>query len=110
MSETKWTPGPWRISTGNMANVIEGPTGKENISEWDDGYAPVATAQPCCASYQHADREANLQANLHLVAAAPDLYAALDQLLDDMGADGLSVCQAAKDQAIAALRKARGEQ
>ena len=30
---------------------------------------------------------------------------ALDQLLDDMGEDGLCVCQAAKDQAIEALGK-----
>ena len=32
---------------------------------------------------------------------------ALDQLLDDMGDDGLSVCQAAKDQAKSAFEKAR---
>lgn len=44
-----------------------------------------------------------------LIAAAPDLFRALDQLLDDMGDDGLSVCQAAKDQAKAALAKACGE-
>ena len=48
-------------------------------------------------------------ANMHLIAAAPELFVALDQLLDDMGNDGLSVCQAAKDQAKAALAKARGE-
>jgi len=32
---------------------------------------------------------------------------ALDQLLDDMGADGLCVCQQAKDEAIAARNVAR---
>lgn len=32
-----------------------------------------------------------------------ELKNALDQLLDDMGDDGLCVCQAAKDQAIEAL-------
>jgi hypothetical protein len=47
-------------------------------------------------------------ANMHLIAAAPELFEALDQLLDDMR-DGLHVCQAAKDQAKAALAKARGE-
>jgi len=47
--------------------------------------------------------------NAKLIASAPDLYEALDQLLDDMGDDGLSVCQAAKDQAKAALARARGE-
>lgn len=42
-------------------------------------------------------------------SAAPAMLEALEQLLDDMGEDGLSVCQAAKDQAKAALAKARGE-
>ena len=49
------------------------------------------------------------EADARMISAAPDLYAALDQLLDDMGDDGLSVCQAAKDQAKAALARARGE-
>lgn len=45
-----------------------------------------------------------------LIAAAPDLYKALEQLLDDMGDDGLSVCQAAKDMARTAIAKAEGSQ
>jgi hypothetical protein len=44
-----------------------------------------------------------------LITTAPALLAALDQLLDDMGEDGLCVCQEAKDQAKAALAMARGE-
>lgn len=44
----------------------------------------------------------------HLIAAAPDLLDALEQLLDDMGGDGLCVCQEAKDQARSAIAKARG--
>ena len=51
----------------------------------------------------------NCTENAVLMAAAPELYEALDQLLDDMGEHGLSVCQAAKDQAKAALAKARCE-
>tara|TARA_R110000868_G_scaffold91230_4_gene253057 strand:- start:105 stop:401 length:297 start_codon:yes stop_codon:yes gene_type:complete len=47
--------------------------------------------------------------DIDLFSAAKELYFALDQLLDDMGDDGLSVCQAAKDQAKAALAKARGD-
>ena len=42
------------------------------------------------------------------VLLAPPLAEAVGRLLDDMGDDGLSVGQAAKDQAIAALAKARG--
>lgn len=49
------------------------------------------------------EREAS---NAALIAAAPDLLEALDQILDDMGEGGLSCCQAAKDQARAALAKA----
>ena len=47
-------------------------------------------------------------ADAYLMAAAPDMYEALEQLLDDMR-DGLSVCEDAKEQAIAAVRKAKGE-
>lgn len=35
------------------------------------------------------------------------LRAALDQLLDDMGEDGLCVCQQAKDEARAALERGK---
>tara|TARA_R110000822_G_scaffold117943_3_gene250495 strand:- start:655 stop:945 length:291 start_codon:yes stop_codon:yes gene_type:complete len=50
-----------------------------------------------------------LKADAEELANAADrieeLENALDQLLDDMGEDGLCVCQAAKDQAIEALGK-----
>ena len=59
---------------------------------------------------RHTSEMAEYRANARLIAAAPDLLAALDQLLDDMGEDGLSVCQAAKDQARAALSRAKGEE
>lgn len=49
------------------------------------------------------------EADMALIAAAPDLLEALEQLLDDMGKDDLCVCQAAKAQAAAAVAKARGE-
>lgn len=50
-----------------------------------------------------------LAAYARLMVVAPDMLEALEQLLDDMGEDGLSVCQAAKDMASAAILKARAE-
>jgi hypothetical protein len=81
MSGTKWTPGPWRFGNGNFSNIIEGPTGKEKIDEWDDGYAVVASVQACCSSRLDVDRQSNGIANMHLIAAAPALYEALEYAL-----------------------------
>ena len=64
MSETKFTPGPWLFSSyksGNSVIVIDG-------KEFD-----VATV-----NYPNRD------ANAHLIAAAPELYEALEGLLADI--------------------------
>ena len=64
MNETKFTPGPWLFSSyrsGNSVIVIDG-------KEFD-----VATV-----NYPNRD------ANAHLIAAAPELYEALDGLLADI--------------------------
>ena len=42
-----------------------------------------------------------------IVAVLEQSHEALDQLLDDMGEDGLCVCQAAKQEAAGALAAAR---
>ena len=80
---TNHTPGPWVVVPGgdHYAHIV-GTDGR-----------PISVIN---------------RGNAALIAAAPDLYKALGQLLDDMGEDGLSVRQAAKDQARAALTKARG--
>lgn len=64
MSEPKFTPGPWLFSSyksGNSVIVIDG-------KEFD-----VATV-----NYPNRD------ANAHLIAAAPELYEALEGLLADI--------------------------
>lgn len=64
MNETKFTPGPWLFSSyksGNSVIVIDG-------KEFD-----VATV-----NYPNRD------ANAHLIAAAPELYEALEGLLADI--------------------------
>jgi hypothetical protein len=65
MSETRWTPGPWNIIEGDSVVFIE--SAKRKIAATN--HAP----------YWHHFSEIDL-ANAHLIAAAPDLYAALDAI------------------------------
>lgn len=95
MGEVSESPKPWRAEQakrGARTWIISdnGPSCDDDdcIVAQIDGYRPKDAA---------------------LISAAPDLLEALEQLLDDMGEDGLSVCQEAKDQARAAISKAKGE-
>lgn len=91
MSENKWTPGPW-MWDGNVWDYD-----KENEAPWlvAEGHSPVITGDLHCS-----------EANADLIAAAPDLYAALE--------DALQYLQHhLPDEVLAphraALAKARGE-
>ena len=115
MSETKWTPGPWvwrsiSMNDGNYGvSAVSVPiviASVHNAASFGD---MIAGALKRGGGELRQDDNATQRANARLIAAAPELYEALDQILDDMGNDGLSCCQAAKDQARAALAKARGE-
>ena len=91
MNETKFTPGPWLFSSyksGNSVIVIDG-------KEFD-----VATV-----NYPNRD------ANAHLIAAAPELYEALDALRAELflHAEG-NYFRPLLDKAEIALAKARGEE
>ena len=98
-NETKFTPGPWDTE--------------------DDGYVCATNhesdARPIiCERANGGSLESDWEANSHLIAAAPELYAVLDEALAALyGA--ISVCGAignlthARDMAEAALAKARGE-
>ena len=117
MSETKFTKGPWGIEyDGHEANII-GPvpytSDQRDIAYVNsevgdiDGFACGVTAQ----------------ANAHLIAAAPELYAALDNLrflVANYGDFSNGVSHNGVDegrlhamelviQANKALKKARGE-
>ena len=111
-----WTPGPWKwvIHDYSMAS-IEGPNGE---------YDHVLSVSPC-KGCQARTKEwlwgrclTPSEANAHLIAAAPDLYAALEKaretlcraLLVANNSRGWSPESHVRVQAIdAALRKARGE-
>ena len=92
-SETKWTPGPWH-SRGFP--TISAGKGKGMIVKVLERYM------------DRAEREANA----HLIAAAPDLYEALEYLLRhnrELVAQGVNIDAYLMSSAYAALAKARGE-
>jgi hypothetical protein len=106
MSETKWTPGPWRIEP--PGDLIE------------DGYSVLAECGSFCITvpaethdYEHGSRD---EADARLIAAAPEMYEALLNLSNEMAfllkrnpsKDG-GLYRVAVDEARAALAKARGE-
>lgn len=90
MIDPQFTPGPW---------IADGPPSNIHILEEARPHMRVCfmTSNGNCVH------------NANLIAAAPDLFEALEQILDDMGADQFCCCPAAKEQALAAMAKARGE-
>lgn len=100
MTERKWTPGPWAFSFESI----------------DPSWAIVTTSGGAIVANVNADHRQ--EANAHLIAAAPDLYKALEGCLDSLMThihneyDGVySEEDFAEIEApyIAAISKARGE-
>ena len=97
---TKFTPGPWGCES-SQKNLIDITTETLEIAElWSE------------------DRECKLGpqewADAHLIAAAPDLYAALESAVEGCGCtlrqrDSGHLVDCFAPAAIEALRKARGE-
>ena len=110
MTETRWTKGPWTVSDGeHEAGVVTGRTVHFGVDRgpsfdiFDAGDSPHETVDD------------EWMANAHLIAAAPDLYEALERVLldiDFMVEDG-TITDVREDiiytNARAALAKARGE-
>jgi hypothetical protein len=95
--ETKWTPGPWAIERGGDA----GPDAIHSIG-------------PCRANgYMNASWLSVSETDAHLIAAAPDLYAALEGILSAMLLSSNfiydTLTRNASEAGYAALAKARGE-
>ena len=104
------TPGPWvYCGCGKCGNVYapEAGSGGIDIARALDEYAPESHDTP-------APNPQVKVANARLIAAAPDLLKALEALTDAYltipGMSGLPLPNAeAYHQALAAIRKARGE-
>lgn len=102
MSEAKFTPGPWHV----------GPVDDTRV---EDSYGnEVAQID---GDYNHPDTWPIMEANAHLIAAAPDLYEALETLMEEYskvireykGLDVGSCGDVAYDVAGVALARSRGE-
>ena len=105
--QPNWTPWPWaleiRAESGTAADCTIA------MIEQADERAPYRGMIARLQSAEHIEGIAKdeLVANAHLIAAAPDLYAALDGLLGLLDAGSLYEPQAYA--ARAALAKARGQ-
>ena len=91
----KFTPGPWTVKDSNVI--------------CSDGMSPTG------ANSNIMDTPSRNSANAHLIAAAPDMYEALDSLVAVVGLTAFNhegqrqVLQEAVDLTVAALKKAMGE-
>jgi hypothetical protein len=108
MSDTKFTPGPWKWHDDRSPDSIEGEfrrldgPNSEDVIRVEDmypGYAECGEDLRACVE----------RPNQFLIAAAPDLYAALDALIayTPMKGDAAALLRYGKAQN--ALKKARGE-
>ena len=108
MSDTPWTKGPWQIA---------GPSGFAILSDTSKGRFLVGVAHHG-ANRRLLDTREILQdvahANACLIATAPELYEALKQFtgawLPNQKAWAISEMYEARDKALKAMAKARGEQ
>lgn len=92
MADPRWTPGPWYIRERTGGFTI-----------WSDHGAVTSTTITPLSS-----RRAEGEANARLVAAAPDLYEALEMVRDANESDP-HIPPSALAKIHAALAKARGE-
>jgi hypothetical protein len=101
MNETKFTPGPWhKVEGTNEVTALEGLK-----------YICVASLfVPVGSTSEDLDsRREVMHANAHLIAAAPDLYAALDEILEALFYDDAEGIEGKIKAAYDALAQARGE-
>ena len=100
-AEPKWTPGPWFV------------TEDRNTWGWVEVDGPsINVSGPTKATDLTPDDKVIRIAEAHLIAAAPDLYAALKSLVDAMDSPKtlrIDLLLARLGFARIALAKARGE-
>lgn len=102
MTDAKFTPGPWRVG------FPDGVTA--DVAVRNPGYTPIVVSTPPFA-FGAAVALVDGDENANLVAAAPDLYAALAMIerICDSGEDDKHNVDAIRHHARIALAKARGE-
>jgi hypothetical protein len=100
MAEPKWTKGPWRANKNRAITA-----GDATIGNACQSFGVTANG-----SFHVTEKDA--EANANLIAAAPDLYKALDRCLNFIANTESEMGETLEsgDVARAALAKARGEQ
>ena len=96
---TRWTPGPWKIE-------------RQTCYGWDIETADnqwLAVAHNSHNQPEGFPPDEAGKANAHLISAAPELYTALKEAIAWLP-DSNPMQRKAREQASAALAKARGEQ
>jgi len=73
--ETKFTPGPWVA----VANGGDDPDERKLLVGKNDDYGDFTTVSDCRSKWLEDEIGGNEEANAHLIAAAPDLYEALQE-------------------------------
>ena len=111
MSDTKFTPGPWDIREILAKAIYErNIRGLRNCWDWDSSGLDDEHPGTRDRFYTYADAVIavlNENPNLsHLIAAAPDMYEALEMVLRVGRIDD---SESRMNQVAAALAKARGE-
>jgi hypothetical protein len=116
VSAAKPTPGPWVTNGLNIYGPPDKNSGHENGRMLIGGVVDDANdwrCRPIGDAIERAEFREERLANARLIAAAPDLLAALDSLLADYRAlvnhGGARVIEPAERQAAAAIARARGE-
>ena len=100
MSDAKFTPGPWAVD--NRASFCVN-------AERDGAAGGVCSTGGYYASWRDGEElMLENQANAHLIAAAPELYEALERMVADYDIGEMTETPIL-DVANAALAKARGE-
>lgn len=109
MAETKWSPGPWRVADD---------AAEADFSWWkeSDPLCVVVTVDDApgkgiCSTNDDGIPTDEDIANAQLIAAAPDLYAALEAVLAESGDPNAATGEydTTAGRAYRALAKARGE-
>ena len=104
MSKTKFTPGPWTSGIRGVLGALRFSVAPEN------DFGKIVSI---CGDYGAEDKEESI-ANARLIAAAPDMYEALEAAILEYGKPGgpwnvPSSPGSWIEKARAAIAKARGE-
>lgn len=116
MSDTKWTPGPWKATRSNPNEGADVWWITGNFSERGNCETDIGTVSAGVKPVEISS------ANAYLIAAAPDLYEALEAVLKMLpigfatterpgdADERNTTLNTIRNKAIEALARARGEQ